>query len=109
MIFDPEGMGVEEFYDVPSNPQLWDDFMIPPERFFGKHIRHQNSYDFVEGRTKHISTNAGAEMLSGALFATEVALILSGKRSKQSIVTIPQVTHVDLFERFCSVCNAREL
>jgi molybdopterin/thiamine biosynthesis adenylyltransferase len=103
ILFDPEGMSAEEFYGAPEDPLLWPGFSIDPKRFFGIGPRPQNIFDYIEGRTEHISTNAGAAALSGALLATEAALILSGKRPREAVVTAPKATYLDLFQRVYSV------
>jgi hypothetical protein len=107
LVFDPQGMSAEEFYGAPEDPLLWRDFRIDPQRFFGGVPRPRNIFDFVEGRTKHISTNAGAAVLSGALLATETALILSGKRAREDVVTAPKATYLDLFHRAFLVHDTR--
>ncbi len=107
LIFDPQGMRAEEFYGAPEDPLLWRDFRIDPQRFFGSMPRPQNIFDFVEGRTKHISTNAGAAALSGALLATEAALLLTGKRRREDVVTAPRASYLDLFTRTYLVSDTR--
>jgi hypothetical protein len=108
IIFAPHGMKAEEFYGAPDDPGRLAGFRIDPERFFGKAMRPNNIFEYIEGRTNHISTNAGAAVLSGALLATEAALILSGKRPKDEVVTAPRVTYFDLLQRICMTYNVLE-
>ena len=81
----------------------------PPERFFGKKHRPINIDDFFEGKTPYISTNAGAAALNGGLVATEAALMITGKRKKVDIVTVPRVTYIDLQARVFTVFNPMEV
>ncbi|MDZ7698407.1 MAG: ThiF family adenylyltransferase [Deltaproteobacteria bacterium] len=108
MIFDPNGMTLEEFMGAPEDESLLPDFAAPPQRFFGSKYRPKNIYDFFEGEIGHISTNAGATALNGGIVATEAALIITGKRKKEDIVTVPRVTYIDLEKRIFEVFNPLE-
>ena len=108
MVFDPEGMTIEEFCGAPMDRHEQKYFKVPHDRLFGKNRLPRNLLDFLEKKTDYISTNAGACSLNGGLLATEAALILSGKRKKEDLVVVPNVTYVDLLNRVYEVYNPME-
>jgi molybdopterin/thiamine biosynthesis adenylyltransferase len=105
MIFDPQGMTLEEFYQAPADRSLWPGFQIPLHKILGEQRQSQNIADFVNGRRPYISSNAGAAALAGGLLATEAALAITGVRKAEDLATAPLVTYLNLFERTFEVFN----
>jgi molybdopterin/thiamine biosynthesis adenylyltransferase len=104
-IFDPQGMTLEEFYQAPADPSEWPAYKIPFDRILG-----ENRFGHIVRRLRnkeasYLSTCAGAAALNGGLVATEVALILTGLRSREDIVVAPRVTYVDILNRIFEVYN----
>jgi hypothetical protein len=79
LILDPEGMTLAK--------------LLGPDRF-GDLVR-----DMDEGRRPYLSNCAGIAMLNGGLVATEIALFITGKRSREELVTVPDAMYVDLLKR----------
>jgi molybdopterin/thiamine biosynthesis adenylyltransferase len=109
MIFDPEGMTMEAFLGAPKNKNQLRDFAPPPERYFGKSLCPKNLNDFFRNKLSYISTNAGAAALNGGVVATEAALMITGKRKKRDIVTVPQVMYIDLLSRVFTIFNPMDV
>lgn len=106
IIFDPGGMTLEEFYGAPADPAEWPAYRIPMDRIQGEKRYAYIIKDFLEGERGYISTCAGAGALNGGLVATEIALIVSGLRSRGEIVVAPRVTYVDILNRVFEVYTA---
>lgn len=106
MIFDPDGMTMEEFYRAPEDKALWPKYDIPLIELMGNSHHSRNLADFLSHKRPYISSNAGAAALAGALLATEAAFIITGIRSREELVTVPQVTFVDLLNRVYEVFTA---
>lgn len=99
MIFDPNGMKLEEFAcNGKFPPLIKDEYKL---KFQNDRADTGKDLPFVGS----ISTNSGAAALSGALLATEAALIITNKRKKEDMVIIPFVTWIDLFTRSLDVYN----
>lgn len=105
VIFDPQGMTLEEFYDSPADVPTQKTYMIPPQRFFGHRPAPPTWLDFTMGRQSYISTNSGSASLSGALLATEAVLWRTGLRPTAELAVAPQVTLMDLLSRETLVYN----
>ncbi|MFA6119342.1 MAG: ThiF family adenylyltransferase [Parachlamydiales bacterium] len=98
MIFDPDGMKFEEFACNERYPQfIKDEYKLQ----FQREENINTDLPFIGS----ISTNSGAAALSGALLATEAALIITKKRKKEDLVIVPDVTYIDLFTRSLNVFN----
>ncbi|WP_021167041.1 putative adenylyltransferase/sulfurtransferase MoeZ [Sporomusa ovata DSM 2662] len=98
VIFDPQGMTMEEFYCVPADPVARTTHCVPYDQLLEEH-HSEVLIDFMSGKCNHISTNAGAACLSGAIVATETALIITGKRANENIAVAPRITYVDMMNR----------
>jgi len=108
VVFDPEGMTLEEFFGAPDDPALMDRFKIHPARLVGSRRRGQNMWKFADGSLPYIPTCAGAAALSGATLATEAALIIAGIRKPQDVITVPRAVLCDLLGRSVEIINPLE-
>lgn len=99
VIFDPQGMTLEEFFCIPADPATRLAYPIPFDQLLGPQRSGQGLIDFLSGKQSYISTNAGAACLSGAIVATEIALIITGHRAAGDITVAPHVTYVDMLNR----------
>lgn len=91
MIFNPNGITFEEFTNEKRFPPMTN---IAKEKY-KNNILDNDKIPFLSS----ISTNSGAAALSGGLLAIEAALIITGKRKKEDIISVPNVTHVDFLSR----------
>jgi len=107
MVFAPDGMTLEEFYDAPTDKARWPEHFLPIPDRMGPQRSARGIREFGKGERPYISTNAGAASLCGGLLATEAALIISGVRPKEEIVTVPRVTWIDLAARVMEVFDAK--
>ena len=106
VIFDPEGMTLEEFYGAPADPAEWPAYRIPMDRIQGAERYGDIVGRYRDGGSAYISTCAGAGALNGGLVATEIALIITGLRTREEIVFAPRVTYVDMLRRVFEVYTA---
>lgn len=90
MILAPDGMTFEEFTNGEKYPPMTPSAIA----------RHKNG-EINEGIPffSSIATNSGAAALSASLLSIEAALIMTGKRKKEELITVPNVTYIDLFSR----------
>lgn len=105
MVFDPNGMTLEEFLGAPSDIEQQKIFKVPSERLFGNSRFPRNLKDMLNGHRNFISTNAGAAALNGGLLATEAALIITRKRAPEDIIAVPNVIFVDMLSRKFDIYN----
>lgn len=98
-VFAPDGMTLEEFFDAPSDPALYQSFKMPMDYCMPAEIMPAVYRDFEQGRMPYISTNGASAQLSGALVGVEAALMITGKRKIEDLVIVPDVVYVDLFRR----------
>lgn len=99
LILDPEGMTLEELYDAPADPAQWPQYRLPLAKLLGPDRFGDLVRDMDEGRRPYLSNCAGIAMLNGGLVATEIALFITGKRSREELVTVPDAVYVDLLKR----------
>ncbi len=99
LILDPEGMTLEELYEAPDDPALWPQHRLPLAKLLGPDRFGDLVRDMDEGRRPYLSNCAGIAMLNGGLVATEIALFITGKRSREELVTVPDAMYVDLLKR----------
>ncbi|MBI4861867.1 MAG: ThiF family adenylyltransferase [Candidatus Riflebacteria bacterium] len=108
VIFDPAGMTLEEFFGAPKAPDLMDRFRIHPGRLVGSRERGQNMWKFADGSLPYIPTCSGAGALSGAVLATEAALIIAGIRKPEDLITAPRAVVYDMLGRSVKIINPSE-
>lgn len=103
MILDPDGMTFEEFTANKSYPPITSSAKEKyKQRIQSKtEYKKNNEIPFLAS----IASNSGAAALSGGMLAIEAALIITGKRKKNDIVTIPFVTYLDFFARTLRIFN----
>ena len=105
MVFSPDGMTMEEYYEAPSDPALYKDFILSMDKLMPAEIIPSVYRDFEQGRIGYISTNGASAQLSGALAGLETALMITGKRKKADLVVIPEIIYVDLLNRSYATYN----
>jgi molybdopterin/thiamine biosynthesis adenylyltransferase len=96
--FDPEGVTFEDYTELKTFPPMTD-YAI--DKYLNSKNYNQNGIPFFSSK----STNSATSALSGAFLASEVALILTGKREKKDIVVVPEVTSIDLLSRKVKTFN----
>ncbi len=96
MIFDPDGMTFEEFTSSKCYPKN-----IVSLATGANFVDVDENSPFISDSF----SNSGAAALSGALLATEAGLIITGKRAKSDLVTIPFLTYLDLYHGFLKIFN----
>lgn len=99
IILDPEGMTLEELYDAPENPAEWPQHRLPLAKLLGPGRYGDLVRDMDEGRRPYLSNCAGIATLNGGLVATEIALLITGKRPREELITAPDAVYVDLLKR----------
>jgi len=109
VIFDPRGMTLEDFYEAPADPGEWPSFNIPLDRILGERRYGELVGSYGSGDLPYLPTCSGAAALNGGLVATEIALILTGKRPWEDIVFAPRATYVDVLRRVFEVYDARSV
>ncbi|MBN1345572.1 MAG: ThiF family adenylyltransferase [Phycisphaerae bacterium] len=109
MIFAPDRMTMEEFYDAPADRAEWAKHRPPLEKLLGPGRTPRGLTEFLEGRRAYLPTVAGAAALNGGVLATEIALILTGLRKPDDVVTAPRVTYVDMLQRVYEVYDASDI
>ncbi|MFH1980409.1 MAG: ThiF family adenylyltransferase [Pseudomonadota bacterium] len=108
-IFDPAGLTLEKFYKAPADRTRWAEYRLPLDRILGSERYGDIIARFLDGETPYLSTCAGAAALNGGLVATEAALIISGKRPRERVVTAPSVTYVDMLTRTFEIYDSSEI
>lgn len=98
MVFAPDGMHFEDFTKNRNYPKI--SFAL--RKYQEPEIKSSEEGMAFLGSKSSI---ACAAALSSALVATEVSLILTGKRDRKNIIAVPFVTYVDLLERHFEVFN----
>lgn len=106
LIFEPDGMTLEELFLAPEDESTWPTYPLPLDRILGPDRYGSLVTDFLEGRRKALPTCAGAAALNGGAVATEAALLLTGLRPKEDIAVVPMATHIDVLKRIYDVYNA---
>ncbi|OEU75962.1 MAG: hypothetical protein BA874_01275 [Desulfuromonadales bacterium C00003068] len=99
MVFSPDGMTMEEYYDAPSDPAHYKDYILSMDKLMPTEIIPSAYRDFEQGRIGALSTNGASAQLSGALAGLEAALMITGKREKEELVVVPEIIYVDLLNR----------
>lgn len=99
MVFDPNRMKMEEFYEAPSETGKWEHFKIEMKKLMPEELIPQAYHDFVEGKMGYISTNGASAQLAGALLGFEAAIMITGRRAAEKTTVIPDVLYADLFNR----------
>lgn len=99
MIFSPDGMTMEEYYNAPSDPALYKNFILSMDSLMPTALIPPVYRDFEQGRIGYLSTNGASAQLSGALAGLEAALMITGKRQKENFVVVPEIIYVDLLNR----------
>ena len=102
LIFDPQGMTFEEYFNLSSKSKDLGAKKLCP--IYPEYL-DKNLYVDAINKKRAIPSFAGSGVLSGALLATEVVLFLLGKRKP---VTIPELTLVDFFRRSFDVINTAD-
>lgn len=105
MVFSPEGMTMEEYYNAPSDPAQYNDFILSMDTLMPTELIPPVYRDFEQGRIGYLSTNGASAQLSGALVGLEAALMITGKRRKADLMVVPEIIYVDLFNRRYSTYN----
>lgn len=98
-IFDPKGMTLEEFYLAPKDEKEWKKYNIPLDK-----VLHQSSatilaQNFTNGSLRYISNCAGIANMNGGLVASEIALLITGKRGENDLICVPKAIYFDIIER----------
>ncbi len=99
MVFSPDGMTMEEYYNAPSDPALYKNFILSMDSLMPTALKPPVYRDFEQGRIGYLSTNGASAQLSGALAGLEAALMITGKRQKENFVVVPEIIYVDLLNR----------
>ena len=99
MIFEPDGMKMEEFFEAPAEAEGWEKFKIKIEKLIPGDIVQPTYLDFTENKIGYLSTNGAAAQLSGALLGFEAAAMITGRRLPHEMIAVPNVLYVDLFNR----------
>lgn len=98
MIFSPEGMSFSEFTKgerfPPITPVAIKNYEQDPDN-------QKNKIPFLASKY----TCSTAAMLSAAVLVNEAIMIITGRRKKEDIIVVPNITYVDLFNRFFKVFN----
>jgi len=105
MVFAPDGMTMEEYYNAPADPALYQNFILSMDTLMPTELIPPVYRDFEQGRIGYVSTNGASAQLSGALAGLEAALMITGKRKKADLVVIPEIIYVDLLNRSYSTYN----
>jgi len=105
MVFSPDGMTMEEYYNAPADPSLYKDFILSMDTLMPTALIPPVYRDFEQGRIGYLSTNGASAQLSGALAGLEAALMITGKRKKADLVVIPEIIYVDLLNRSYATYN----
>lgn len=108
LILDPAGMTLEELYDAPADPALWPGHRLPLASMLGPDRFGDLVQDMDEGRRPYLSNCAGIAMVNGGLVATEIALLIAGKRQRNELVIAPEAIYVDLLRRTFQTVHVKE-
>lgn len=107
VIFAPQGMTLETFFQAPEDPSLWPKHQLRLDRILGPDRFGGVVEEFLRGERKSLPTCAGAAALNGGLVATEAALILTGLRPESEIVVAPRVAYLDMLRRTYEIYEAK--
>lgn len=108
LVFDPQGMTLEEFYDAPADPALLAKHVLRLDKLLGPRRYGGLIADMLEGRRTYLSNCAGIAMLNGGLVATEIALFITGLRPRADLVLAPKAVYVNLLQRIFEVYDMKE-
>ncbi|MBR9981682.1 MAG: ThiF family adenylyltransferase [Desulfatitalea sp.] len=108
LVLDPAGMTLEELYNAPADPAQWPHHRLPLAQMLGPDRFGDLVRDMDEGRRPYLSNCAGIAMLNGGLVATEIALLITGKRLRTELVIAPEAIYVDLLRREFKTVNVKE-
>lgn len=98
-IFDPKGMSLEEFYSAPKDEKKWNAYKIPLDKVMHQGSSTSLAKDFIYGKTSYLSNCAGTANLNGGLVASEIALLITGKRDKKDLICAPKTIFFDIIKR----------
>lgn len=107
IILDPDGMTIEELYDAPADTALWQDYKLPLDKLLGPERFGNLITDMIEGRRDYLSNCAGIATLNGGLVASEIAMLITGLRTRSELICAPQAVYIDLIRRVFETCNTR--
>ncbi len=108
IILDPDGMTLERLYDAPDDESKWAKHKIPLDQLLGRERFGGLVTDMLEGRRSYLSNCAGIATLNGGLVASEIAMLITGLRSKDELICAPQGVYIDLLRRVFEVYDLKD-
>ncbi len=108
IIFDPDGMTLEQLYDAPADKTAWPDHQLPLDTLLGPDRFGGLITDMRQGRRSYLSNCAGIAALNGGLVAGEITMLLTGMRSLQELICAPRAVYVDLLRRHFEIFRMKE-
>ena len=97
-VFTPDSMTMEEFFEVPSDPQELETFQIPAHKICPK-LPEYISPEFIKkalSRQTNFSALSPGCALAGSLLSAEAIILLLNKRPP---VVVPECIMLDLFRQ----------
>jgi len=108
IIFDPQGMTLEELYEAPADQAAWPDYQLPLDTLLGPGRFGDLISDMRQGRRSYLTNCAGIATLNGGLAASEIAMLITGLRSVQELICAPRAVYVDLLRRVYEIYQMKE-
>jgi len=108
IIFDPQGMTLEQLYEAPADQAAWPDYQLPLDTLLGPGRFGDLISDMRQGRRSYLTNCAGIATLNGGLVASEIAMLITGLRSVQELICAPRAVYVDLLRRVYEIYQMKE-